>query len=94
MFVSTPGGPKAPGREHGLPLLCCSGYSSPRPFPRLCQRGEGSTDIYEFFGLSRPGPLFVWANWAETRRYSGCGSGQKMPVALAAAAIHRVSRRA
>ena len=48
VLMSTPGAPKAPGREHGLPLLRSCGYSSPRPFPRLCQRGEGSTDIWEF----------------------------------------------
>src|SRR5258708_195627 len=32
MLISTPGGPKAPGREHGLPLLRSCGYSSPVPF--------------------------------------------------------------
>jgi hypothetical protein len=35
VLLSTPGGPKAPGREHELPLLRSCGYSSPRPFPRL-----------------------------------------------------------
>jgi hypothetical protein len=67
VLISTPGRPKAPGREHGLPLLRSCGYSSPRPFPRLSNVERVPRTFGKLLFVEAPSVSY-WCGLIERRR--------------------------